>query len=74
MSPEEPTGRAADEPVTILGLEQELAVVVACGVLAVASLAALPSAGDYRLGTMLVAVALFGVFGALGAFGLYSVR
>jgi hypothetical protein len=68
------TATTADEQATIFGIEQELAVAAGCGALAVASLAALPLAGGYRAGTMLVAVALFAVFTALGAVGLHSVR
>jgi hypothetical protein len=74
MSPDDATATTADERATVLGVEPELAVAAGCGALAVASLAALPLAGDFRAGTMLLAVALFGVFAALGAFGLYSAQ
>ena len=74
MSPDDPTTTTADDPATILGVERELAVAAGCGALAVASLVALPFAGDYRVGTTLVALVLFGVFAALGAFGIHSVQ
>lgn len=74
MSSNDVSGPPGEEPATVLGVEQELAVAVGCGGLAVVALVALPFAEGYRIGTMLVAVALFGLFGALGAFGVHSVR
>jgi|GEM_PF-2699125 len=61
------TGANADERREVLGIEYERAIAAGCGVLGVVSLVAIPLFADgYRTAVPLLAVALFGLIGALG--------